>query len=318
MRDMMRTPPLFLSSGDLIADRRYQYAGDLAARGEVDGAADLLRQALERAPTFASAWFALGEAEERLGEREAAIAAFRQALACDPDDRHGAALRLARLGAREATTAMSPAYMRHLFDQYAPDFERHLKERLHYRGPGLVSEAIERACIELDRPFRFRRMIDLGCGTGLMGKALRGFCEAIAGVDLAPSMIEHARRDGFYDELAAEDMLAFLARQAEDACDLVTAADVFVYAADLNPVMNALARVLAPSGLLAFSVETHPGAGVVLGEALRFAHSADHVRSAVEQSGLSLVSLNSALTRTEKGVPAAGLVTVAAKRGASP
>lgn len=318
MHGIMRTPPLFLSSGDLIADRRFSFARELAARGDVDGAADLLRQAIERAPAFASAWFALGEAQERLGEREAAIAAFRQALACDPDDRHGAALRLVRLGAGDPATAMSPAYVRHLFNQYAPDFEQQLKKRLHYRGPELVSEAIERTCIELNRPFRFRRVIDLGCGTGLMGKALRARCETIAGVDLAPGMIEHARRSGFYDELVAEDMLAFLVREVENACDLVTAADVFVYAADLTPVMNALARVLASSGLLAFSVETHPGSGVVLGEGLRFAHSADHVRTAVEQSGLSFVSIDSASTRTESGIPVAGLVTVATKRGASP
>lgn len=309
----MRTTAVFLSSGDLIADRRYRFAEELAARGDVDGASDLLRQALERAPNFASAWFALGEAQERAGAREAAVAAFRRALACDRQDRHGAALRLARLGAGEATKAMAPAYVRRLFDQYAPHFEEQLTGRLNYRGPELVCEAVKRACAQINRPFRFRRMVDLGCGTGLMGKALRGSCANIAGVDLAPGMVEQARGSGSYDALAAEDMLAFLARQAEDACDLVTAADVFVYVADLQPVIDSVARALAPSGLLAFSVETHPGGGVVLGEALRFAHAPDHVRGAIEKGGLSLVSLDSASTRTEKGIPVPGLIAVAMK-----
>ncbi|MGA8323200.1 MAG: SAM-dependent methyltransferase, partial [Xanthobacteraceae bacterium] len=57
---MTDTGPLFVSSGDLIADRRYQWALDLAARGDLAGAADLLTQTLEMAPGFAAAWFTLG------------------------------------------------------------------------------------------------------------------------------------------------------------------------------------------------------------------------------------------------------------------
>src|SRR5262252_9910955 len=92
---------LFLSSGDLIADRRYDFARDLQLRGDLPAAADLLQQAVELAPQFASAWFTLGEIRQQLGERERAVAAFRKARAADPDDRHGASIRLMRLGAEE-------------------------------------------------------------------------------------------------------------------------------------------------------------------------------------------------------------------------
>ena len=69
---MSDTGPLFVSSGDLIADRRYKWALDHAARGDFSGAADILVQALELAPGFATAWFALGAIRDRLGDREAA------------------------------------------------------------------------------------------------------------------------------------------------------------------------------------------------------------------------------------------------------
>ena len=46
----MQAAPLFVSSGDVIADRRYQYARELEARGELAGAADLYAQALQIAP----------------------------------------------------------------------------------------------------------------------------------------------------------------------------------------------------------------------------------------------------------------------------
>jgi len=55
---MTDTGPLFVSSGDLIADRRYKWAIDQAARGDFAGAADILAQTVELAPAFATAWFA--------------------------------------------------------------------------------------------------------------------------------------------------------------------------------------------------------------------------------------------------------------------
>ena len=132
---------LFLSSGDLIADRRFDFARDLQLKGDLVAAADLLLQAIELAPGFASAWFTLGEIRERLGERDAAIAAFRKAGIADPDDRHGARLRLMLLGA-ERLSDMPPAYVRALFDQYAPKFETALVDDLGYRGPALLFKAV--------------------------------------------------------------------------------------------------------------------------------------------------------------------------------
>src|ERR1700761_5475669 len=106
---------LFLSSGDMIADRRFDFARDLQLKGDLVAAADLLQQATDLAPGFASAWFTLGEVRDQLGEREAAIAAFRKAVSADPEDHHGAGLRLMRLG-DESLSAMPPAYVRALFD----------------------------------------------------------------------------------------------------------------------------------------------------------------------------------------------------------
>src|SRR3954467_441489 len=84
---------LFLSSGDLVADRRFDFARDLQLKGDLAAAADLLLQATELAPRFASAWFTLGEVRERLGERHAAIKAFRQARQTAPPGRARGSVR---------------------------------------------------------------------------------------------------------------------------------------------------------------------------------------------------------------------------------
>jgi predicted TPR repeat methyltransferase len=84
-----------------------------------------------------------------------------------------------------------------------------------------------------------------------------------------------------------------------------------MYLDDLAPVLKTAAHVVAPAGLLAFSVETHDGHDVLLRDTLRYAHGEDHVQTALAAAGLKLVSLESASTRTEKGVPVPGLIVVA-------
>ena len=71
------------------ADRRYKWAIEEARRGELAGAADILAQALELAPQFATAWFALGAIRDSLGDRAGAIAAFSKASEADAEDYHG-------------------------------------------------------------------------------------------------------------------------------------------------------------------------------------------------------------------------------------
>ena len=109
---MTDTGPLFVSSGDLIADRRYKWALDHAARGDLSGAAEILAQTVELAPRFATAWFALGAIRDRLGD---------------------------------AHPAMTETYIRRLFDQYAGRYDAALTEHLNYRGPAILRGIVEAA-----------------------------------------------------------------------------------------------------------------------------------------------------------------------------
>jgi predicted TPR repeat methyltransferase len=308
----MSAQPLFVSSGDLLADRRYHWALEFLQRGDAVAAADILAQVVAAEPGFATAWFALAVIRERLGDRDGAIAAFRAARDADREDYHGARLHLARLGAGEATPAMTAVYVRRLFDQHAPEFDRALVERLDYRGPELLLGAV-RALAE--NPQQLGSVLDLGCGTGLAGAAFRPFCNWLVGVDISAGMIEQARGKGPYDRLVVADLIEFLIAEAGTSFDLVLAADVFVYCSDLAPIAKAVAGVLAPAGLFAFTVETWDELGDVSGvrmqETLRYAHSARHVRTTIAGAGLQLRQLVEVSTRTESGVPVPGLLAVA-------
>ncbi len=303
---------LFMSSGDLMADRRFDFARDLQLKGDLVAAADLLQQAIELAPDFASAWFTLGEIREQLGEREQAVAAFRQAREADAEDRHGASLRLMQLGA-EQLSDMPPGYVRSLFDQYAPKFEKALVDDLGYRGPALLFKAVLAVRAAARKPALFRRAIDLGCGTGLAARAFAKEVDRFIGIDLSPRMLEQARASGLYAGLQQSEMLQGLRDQADAGVDLILAADAMVYVNDLVPLMREAARVLSTGGLLAFTTETHDGQGVVLGEGRRYAHSAACVREAIDAAGLTLARLEYLSARNEDNTPVPGLVVVAAK-----
>lgn len=307
------TGPLFVSSGDILSDRRYKAAVELAARGDFAAAADVLTQTVAAVPGFATAWFALGAIRDRLGDRDGAVAAFRAASGADPDDYHGARLQLARLGASDHAPAMTEPYVRRLFDQYAARYETALTEHLHYRGPALLLAAVTSALERAGRPLRFGSLLDLGCGTGLAAEMFRPFVARRVGVDLSPAMVARAKAKGDYDRLVVGSISSFLDGELTDkaAYDLVVAADVFVYVNDLAPLMTGIAGVLTPHGIVAFTVETHSGAGVTLLPTLRFAHGESYVRGVIASAGLQLLGLESAAIRTEKGVPVNGLSLVA-------
>jgi predicted TPR repeat methyltransferase len=315
---MTETGPLFVSSGDLIADRRYKSALELASRGDFAGAADVLAQTVELAPGFATAWFALGAIRDRLGDRDGAIAAFARAVEADAEDYHGARLQLARLGAGDLSPAMSKTYVRRLFDQYAGRYDGALTGHLNYRGPEILYAAVEAAMGAAGRPVRFAAMLDLGCGTGLAGMAFRPVVDRLFGVDLSPAMVAKAAGKGFYDRLVTADLKDFLADEAANGAqyDLVLAADVFVYVNDLVPVMTGIAQILAPDGLLAFTVETHSGDGVKILPTLRYAYGEASLRAALGRAGLATLKLQECAVRTEQGEPVEGLVIVASGPGA--
>ena len=308
----MNAGPLSASSGDPTVDRRVEWARALMGEGNAADAAEMLDEVTRRVPDYLPGWFLLGEAREKAGEKIPAADAYARALALDVQDRYGAGVRLARLG--HGAEGMSAAYVRILFDQYAERFDDALG-KLGYRGPELVHGALQMACAALGRPFAFAHGIDLGCGTGLVGVRLADHVGTMDGVDLSPNMIALARRRGIYGELAAADMLDFLHARGSEEVDLIFAGDAFCYLQELGPILAESRRVLEPQGLLAFTVETHDGADILLRDTLRYAHAESYVREALAAAGLETLSCVDAWTRKEKDIPVPGLVVVA-MRGA--
>ncbi|WP_137152800.1 methyltransferase [Devosia sp. FKR38] len=300
----------FHSSGDVIADRRAGYAKMLAESGDHTAAAELISQALEIVPDWAAGWDMLGLYCDKAGNVAGAISAWRHVEALDDLCVFGASLKLASHGAGPAGVGTAVGYVEALFDQYAPQFEAALVDRLGYQVPELLDARLSTVMASLGVE-RFATMLDLGCGTGLMGARMRDRVDFLEGIDLSAAMIAEAARQQRYDRLEKAELVAFLAGR-EAQTDLITAADVFIYCGALPPVLRAAVGAMRPGGLLAFSLEAHDGEeAVFLRPSLRYAHGIEATRQALTDAGLDILLFDTATLRMDRGAPITGLLIVA-------
>ncbi|MCA0239299.1 MAG: tetratricopeptide repeat protein [Proteobacteria bacterium] len=282
----------------------FHLAQTLQMLGHAEPALAAYERCLALRPDHAAACSQRGTALRELGRVDEAAAAFERALALGDDDGGLNAYYLAALRGGAAPPRSPPAYVQGLFDDYAGDFERHLVDELDYHAPA----ALQRALLGLGRS-DFAEGLDLGCGTGLCAPLLRPLAGRLQGVDLSAAMLRAAAARGLYDELHQADVvqhlqaLAAAGRQA----DLLVAADVLIYLGDLAPLFAAAARVLAPGGVLAFSVEiAAPEQPFVLQPSLRYAHGEAALRRLAAAHGLQPRHEERGLLRVEQAQPVVG------------
>jgi predicted TPR repeat methyltransferase len=281
----------------------------LAKVGRLDEAIAILRQAISVSPGYASAHHNLGNVLDQAGRVEEAKHAYHSALTMNPTLEE-ARYNLAALGEMPPPPSTPYPYLLRLFDSYAPSFDQHLVEALDYGVPEKLYEAVLAAtpgATELD-------VIDLGCGTGLVGQHFRGVAGRLTGIDISPRMMQQAERRHIYDQLILGDYTHYLSAR-QDPCDLVLAADVFIYAGDLRAVFEAVARLLRPGGLFAFSLEAAPGGDYVLQRNRRYAHSLGYIDRLARQNRFDNVSVQSVKLRRHGEEHASGLIIVLGSQG---
>lgn len=250
-----------------------------------------------------------GLALEKEGDIDGAVSAFRDALALDPADPGGVEVRLAALGAGPVPKAASPAYVELLFEQHAGNFEDILVRQLHYDVPGLIRRRLD--ALDL---IPFSRMLDLGCGTGLVAEAMRDCVGEIIGIDIAETMVDFAEDKDVYDGLYVGEIIGFLEDNDESPFDLVTAADVLPYLGEVEPLFAGVASALRPQGVFAFSTEMLVEGGTyAVGPNRRFLHAETYLRSELAKAGFTTLATNAINVRDEDEAPSPGHLVVAQK-----
>jgi predicted TPR repeat methyltransferase len=256
----------------------------------------------------------LATALERTGRAHDAAEHYREILRRAPSD--AAAFDLAALtgGADSPSPATSPPqYVANYFDTFAETFDSQLLDKLGYRGPQLLHDAVQQAIDATSAgPLD---VIDLGCGTGLCAPLFKPLARTLTGIDLSANMLAKARERGLYDELVQGELVEMLSARPADY-DFAIAADVLIYFGDLAPVFAAVAASLRPGGRLVFNVEADGDApGYRLCPTRRYVHGSAYLRTAATAAGFNVTLLRPDILRTERDRPVEGFVVLLTLRG---
>lgn len=278
----------------------------LGRRGE---AIEAYRRAVTLAPRFAEAVGNLAEQLQADAQTADAIAQFEALLALQPDH-SGARFALAALRGETPTTAPED-FVRKLFDDLAPRFDEHLVNTLDYRIPTELHAALKPWLASRDKV----DVLDLGCGTGLFGQAIRAQARSIAGVDLAGAMVQVVRERGHYDRVVQGELIQFLQEETAHSADVVAATDVFVYLGDLSRIFAEASRVLRPGGRFCFSVERIDDGEFQLRTTGRFAQSPAYIQRLAAEHDFRVDQCLDTPIRKEAGVPIPGHLWVLERAG---
>jgi predicted TPR repeat methyltransferase len=274
-------------------------AAQLFASGQFNEALLLLQSVIEACPTDVDALAAVASIERARGNAEAAAHWLNLALAVAPDS-PTLRFRLAVLRG-ETPVDTPPEVVASIFDAYAEKFDEHLVGGLNYHA----HEAVV-TMLRAHSPVPAPDILDLGCGTGLVGAALAAPFGRLGGVDLSSAMLERARARNVYTELHHAELVTHLKSCLDGSFDVVTAADVFVYIGDLRPGLTEIARVLRPRGIAVMSLEAGVDPGYRILPSGRFAHHRGYLQSAAIHAGLELLDLAERQLRRQQGAPVAG------------
>lgn len=196
-------------------------------------------------------------------------------------------------------------YVRELFDSFADSFEAAVR-KIDYRVPDLLAVYMR------DKPSGLR-ILDAGCGTGLNAAVLKPHAKTLAGIDLSEKMIAAACEKGLYDTLQTADITRFCSENPA-AFDLIVLADVVCYFGDLETLLSAAYKALAPGGSVFFTAEKlDSGADFVLRPSGRFAHFPPYVEKALARAGFENIRLSEENLRREKESNVAGILVTAEK-----
>ncbi len=297
---------LTLVPGDLTLRR--MLARDLASIGRHDESLAAWAALIEDNPADLLSRMGRVQTLVEIGRPADAAPDTEALIAASPDD---AAFAYYDAIAHGRTPKHQPVELhRPLFDSMAAVYDQHMVRGLKYQLPKKIADGILQ-----QYPTKHFNLLDLGCGTGLLGVCLGRIDGFLIGVDASLPMIEQAARHHVYDKFHHVNVLDALRETPETQYEIITALDVFIYIGDLSSVIPDALRILTAGGTFIFSCETTDEAGpdLVLQPSNRYAHKRSHIEALCQSAGFAKVEVEVLTLRHEANVPVEGYLVRATK-----
>jgi len=253
----------------------------LQERGKLDDAEVSYKKAVTLKPDYAEAHNNLGGLLIKLNKLEEAKMCFKKAVEFKPD--YAEAKHLLSALTEHTTNSAPRKYVETLFDNYAINFENSLVNKLEYKTPNLITELI----VAKNPNIQLGSVLDLGCGTGLMGDEIKKYCSNLEGIDLSKSMLEKASAKNIYDKLEHKDIIEYLSTEDLDFNYFISS-DVLVYVGELSEIFRLIKSRNKSKGKFIFSTEHTDRDGFFLEQTGRYSHSKKYIESLCNKFGYKL------------------------------
>jgi predicted TPR repeat methyltransferase len=244
-------------------------------------------------PNFVQAYYNLATIQQGMERYEEAVKNFKKVIELNPNLTEVKHIIASLTG---KTTSSAPrAYVEKLFDTYASEFENSLIKKLDYKIPKAMFDLI----VNKNSKNSLGSILDLGCGTGLVGLKLKKFCSKLVGIDLSNSMLEKAKKKNVYDELIHQDITDYLLNE-ELNYDYYIFADVFIYIGELSEIFRLIKLRNKSKGKLLFSTEHIDNDEFVFEKSGRYSHSESYIKNLCKKYDYKVLHFEKMTLRKEK------------------
>jgi predicted TPR repeat methyltransferase len=287
--------------------------------GRLEDAVASYSQALAIKPEYAESLSNLGATLQELGRLEEAATSYKKAIAIKPQYAEKLSHEIASIRGLNPARA-TDAYVSALFDDYAKNFESSLVGKLNYKAPTIIADLLRPLISSINLHFD---ILDLGCGTGLVGEALIDLAKTLVGIDLSKEMLKIAQAKNIYHRLIQDEIHHALSLERGASFDLVVSSDVFIYIGDIKAIFDQVYDVLKVGGFFAYSTEALYPADHGKEEVLpdykldlngRYSHSSKYLLGLIDAKKFILNVIEVVQIRIEKGQPVMGYVVILQKQ----
>ena len=243
--------------------------------------------------------FPMGMCYAALMQQEKAIEHLRVALSYDAQNEKAwfilATLDLAQVPEAHRPRTMPRDIAEPYFDNFALTYDASQTEQ-RYQGHVIAAEWLGKF---LDGARLDYELMDLGCGTGLVGQVMHARMAKVIGVDVSRmmAMIASERRSEggvrYYDDVMHTEIRAYMAQVTEPFCDVVSMVRTPAYLGAIDDIIAQSAKAVRSGGFVVMVYEPYvqeAGFGIVPATG-KFGHSEAYIRGACEAAGLNVRAL---------------------------
>lgn len=284
-----------LSIDPMLIEAHYHLGVIAMQQGDIDRAILQMQETLDRNSEHFAANYNLAILYKMQNHYQLATHYLTRAQQLKPQDENIAFLLSAFANQQNQTRAPKP-FVQELFNHYAETYDTHMQKSLRYQVPELLRALITPHLGLLPQP---AMVLDLGCGTGLVGEQFKDLDAQFIGVDLANEMLLQAKARDIYQHLHQGDIIEYL-HNATHTFDLIIAGDVFGYLGALDEIFAAATLRLRVHGLFLFSIETDEMHDYHLQPYARYTHHINYIERLCAEYGFKLLSKKSAILRYQE------------------